>query len=67
MSLRGFHIFFIIACTILCLVVSGWCFFFAPRDGGLLVKALGGVMLLGAIIAPIYGIRFYQKAKNLIL
>ncbi|MBK1834905.1 hypothetical protein [Roseibacillus ishigakijimensis] len=67
MSLRGFHLVFITFATLLCAGVAVWSFGFAPRDSGWMVTALGVMMVLATIALPVYGIRFYRKAKDLIL
>jgi hypothetical protein len=67
MSLRGFHLVFITFATLLCLGMAVWCFGFAPRSSGWEITALGVAMAVATIALPYYGIRFYKKAKNLIL
>ena len=67
MSLRGFHLVFITFASLLCFGLAVWCFGFAPRGSGWGVTVMGGVMTVAAIALPYYGIRFYKKAKNLIL
>ena len=67
MSLRGFHLVFITFATLLCAGLAVWSFGFAPRGSGLGVTAFGVVMVIATIALPYYGIRFYRKAKNLIL
>lgn len=67
MSLRGFHLVFITFATLLCLGLAVWCFVFAPRNSGWGITAMGVVMAVSSVVLPYYGIRFYKKAKNLIL
>lgn len=67
MSLRGFHLVFITFATLLCVGLAVWCFGFAPRGSGWGITAMGGAMVLASVVLPYYGIRFYKKAKNLIL
>ena len=67
MSLRGFHLVFITFATLLCLGLAVWSFGFAPRNGGWALTAFGVAMVIATFALPYYGIRFYRKAKNLIL
>lgn len=67
MSLRGFHLVFIVFVTLLCLSLTIWCFGFAPRGSGWGITAFGILMGASSIVFPYYGYRFYRKAKNLIL
>ncbi|MDP0489537.1 MAG: hypothetical protein Q7Q71_00635 [Verrucomicrobiota bacterium JB023] len=67
MSLRGFHLVFITFATLLSLFMAVWCFVFAPANSGIGVDIMGWLSAVSAVILPIYGFRFYQKAKNIIL
>lgn len=67
MSLRGFHLVFISFATLLCLSLAVWCFGFAPDESGWAVKAMGAFSAILAVGLPYYGVRFYRKAKNLVL
>ena len=67
MSLRGFHLVFITFATLLCLGLAIWSFVLAPRGSGWPVTAFGVVMVIATVALPYYGIRFYRKAKHLIL
>ena len=60
MSLRIFHICFIIFSTLLCAGVSWWCF--ANKVGDL----YGYIFAVMAVILPIYGVWFLKKTKNLV-
>ena len=61
MSLKIFHICFIIFSTLLCAGVSWWCFMNKVGD-------LYGYLFAGAaVILPIYGVWFLKKTKNLVL
>ena len=64
MSLKGFHILFITIATLLCVFVAVWAFVL-ERFPDIGLQIFGGTCVLGAIILPIYGIRFYRKAKLL--
>ena len=61
MSLKIFHIFFIIFSTLLCAGVAWWCF--AKNVG----DVYGYVFVGFAVILPIYGVWFLKKTKNLAL
>jgi hypothetical protein len=61
MSLRIFHICFILFSTVLCAGVSWWCF--ANRVGDVYAYAFAAA----AVILPIYGVWFLKKTRNLVL
>lgn len=61
MSLKIFHICFIIISTLLCAGVSWWCF---EHD---VPKAFSYGFVIGAVILPVYGVWFLRKTRNLIL
>lgn len=67
MSLRGFHLVFISFATLFCLVLAFWCFVLAPDGSGWGVSVMGGISALAVVGLPYYGVRFYRKAKNLVL
>jgi hypothetical protein len=61
MSLKIFHIFFIIVSTLLCAWVAWWC---SSNDmAGAYVYMFGGA----AALLPIYGAWFLKKTSKLIL
>lgn len=65
MSLKGFHIVFIICSTLLALVLGAWCVrvnlvFGAP---GYLVGAIASFAVALALV--VYGVWFYKKMKRL--
>ena len=64
MSLKGFHILFITIATMLCVFVTLWAFVL-ERFPDLGLQIFGGTCAVAAIILPIYGLRFYRKAKQL--
>ena len=61
MSLKIFHIFFIILSTLLCAGVSWWCF---TND---VVKVASYLFAIAAGLLPIYGVWFLKKTSKLIL
>jgi len=61
MSLKIFHICFIIVSTLLCAGVAWWCF----ANG---VERLYAVpFLVAAALLPVYGVWFLRKTRKLIL
>lgn len=64
MSLKGFHIVFVIVTTLLCAFFALWAFVLAYEQS-VMVTALGAVGLLGAVAMPIYGICFYRKITRI--
>lgn len=64
MSLRGFHIVFITLATLLCVFVVLWAFVFEDT-ATLGMKVFGAGCAVAAVCLPVYGVRFYLKAKKL--
>jgi hypothetical protein len=65
MSLKGFHIFFIIFTTLMALGVGGWCIWVNLVEGEP-IFLLGAVASFASAIAlVIYGVWFYRKMKRL--
>ena len=67
MSLRGFHIVFVIVTTLLSLFLTAWAFFLAPMSVGIIRPVLFVAGIAGSVVFPIYGVYFYRKARKLIL
>lgn len=67
MSLRGFHIVFVIVTTLLSLFLAGWALFLAPVTVGVIRPLLMVAGISGSIGFPIYGVYFYRKARKIIL
>ena len=61
MSLKIFHIFFIILSTLLCGGVAWWC-----AENGV-VKSYTGIFVVVAALLPVYGAWFLWKTRKLIL
>ncbi len=61
MSLKIFHIFFILLSAALCGGASWWCF----SNG--VAKIYGLLFALTAALLPVYGAWFLWKTRNLIL
>ncbi len=67
MSLRGFHIVFVIVTTLLSLFMAGWALFLAPGTGGVITILFMVAGIAVSIGFPIDGVYFYRKARKLIL
>lgn len=67
MSLKTFHIIFVIVTTLLCAFLAVWGLKLAPPNMADSARwiAYGGIT--GMIIMPLYGVYFYKKAKNIFL
>ncbi len=61
MSLKIFHICFIILSTLLCAGVTWWCF---DND---VHPIFGYTFATVAALLPVYGVWFLKKTRNLIL
>jgi hypothetical protein len=64
-SLKAFHIFFIVASLVMSLAVGAWSLraVLAGEDGGALALGVAS-LLLGAVLA-VYGTRVWAKFKEL--
>jgi hypothetical protein len=65
MSLKGFHIVFIVFSTLLALGVGGWCIWVDLVEGApiYLAGAICSFAAAGALV--VYGVWFYRKMKRL--
>ena len=65
MSLKAFHFVFIIASTLLALVLGVWCIWVNLVEGSSVY--LGGAIasFVAAVVLVIYGVWFYRKMKRL--
>jgi len=61
MSLRAFHIIFIVVSIALCLFVALWGVREATSSG----RTLAMVMFVGAIVLVVYGKKVFRKLKEL--
>lgn len=66
MSLRAFHIVFVILSTMLSIFFAVWAFGFAADRTGI-ITVLGVIGILGTVGMPVYGVYFYKKAKHILL
>ena len=65
MSLKGFHIVFIVFSTLLALALGVWCIWVNLVEGAPVFLAGAIASFLFAIGLIIYGVWFYRKMKRL--
>jgi hypothetical protein len=65
MSLKAFHIVFIVFSTLLALGVGGWCIWVDLVEGAPIYLAGAICSFVVAVALIIYGIWFYWKMKRL--
>jgi hypothetical protein len=65
MSLRGFHIVFIVFSTLLALGIGVWCIWVDLVEGAPVFLAGAVGSFLAAIGLIVYGVWFYRKMKRL--
>ena len=61
MSLRAFHIIFIVVSVALCVFVALWGY----REATASSRVLASVMAIGAVTLVIYGMKIFRKLKDL--
>ncbi|HWL51843.1 MAG TPA: hypothetical protein VNQ90_05385 [Chthoniobacteraceae bacterium] len=67
MTLRGFHIVFIIISVILTLGLAYYEYVFFQRSGGVLDGALAAAFALVGATLTGYGVWFFRKSRRLLL
>jgi hypothetical protein len=65
MSLKGFHIVFIVFSTLLALGVGGWCIWVDLVEGAPIYRAGAIASFSAAVALIVYGVWFYRKMKRL--
>lgn len=65
MSLKGFHIVFIVFSTLLALSVGAWCIWVNLVEGAPVYLAGALASFASAVGLIIYGVWFYRKMKRL--
>ncbi len=65
MSLKGFHIVFIIFSTLLALGIAGWCVWVDLVEGAPIYLAGAICSFVVAVALVVYGVWFYRKMKRL--
>lgn len=64
MSLKGFHVVFVAASTLLAIGFGAWCFT-SPLASSAGYRVAGGIAMLAAIGLVIYGFAFYRKISEI--
>ncbi len=64
MSLKAFHIVFIVMSMALCVVLGVWATQDFARSGSWIHLSLGGGAFLGSILLACYGVWFLRKLKG---
>ena len=65
MSLKGFHIVFIVFSTLLALGIGGWCIWVNLVEGEPVYLAGAIFSFVTAVALIVYGVWFYRKMKRL--
>ena len=65
MSLKGFHIVFIIFSTLLALGIGAWCVWVDLVEGAPIYLAGAICSFVVAVALVVYGVLFYRKMKRL--
>ena len=65
MSLKGFHIVFIIFSTLLAVGIGAWCFWVDLVEGAPIYLAGAICSFVVAVALVVYGVWFYRKMKRL--
>ena len=65
MSLKGFHIVFIIFSTLLALGIGAWCIWVNIVEGEPVYLAGAIFSFVAAVALMVYGVWFYRKMKRL--
>jgi hypothetical protein len=65
MSLKGFHIVFIIFSTLLALGIGAWCIWVNLVEGAPIYRAGAIFSFVVAVALMVYGVWFYRKMKRL--
>jgi hypothetical protein len=65
MSLKAFHIVFIVFSTLVALGCGGWCIWVDLVEGAPIYLAGAIASFLSAVALVIYGVWFYRKMKRL--
>ena len=65
MSLKGFHIVFIVFSTLLALALGAWCIWVDLVEGAPVYLAGAVASFASALALVVYGVWFYRKMKRL--
>ena len=64
MSLRAFHLVFIIFATVFSVAVAIWALYYNAQTTDLVMKVLGWTCAIAALVLPVYGAMFFKKSKQ---
>ncbi|MDB4537171.1 hypothetical protein N9230_00985 [Akkermansiaceae bacterium] len=68
MSIKGFHLIFIVIAALFCAGFGVWALFFESAEAaGEAIKAFGVVGFVAAATLLVYGVYFYRKSKSIIV
>ncbi len=67
MSLKGFHIVFIVFSTLLALGIGAWCVWVDLVEGAPIYLAGAIFSFIAAVVLVVYGVWFYRKMKRLLI
>lgn len=65
MSIKRFHLLFICFCVLFAFAFAAWCLFMPGMPG--MIIAMGWISVVGGIALAVYAVRFYRKAKSVIV
>ena len=65
MSLKGFHIVFIVFSTLLAIAIGAWCIWVNLVEGAPVYLAGAVASFIVAVALILYGVWFYRKMKRL--
>lgn len=65
MSIKTFHLIFIVIATLFCGAFGVWAVFYNSATDGTLAKVLGALSLIVSGVLAIYAVYFYRKSKNI--
>jgi hypothetical protein len=65
MSLKGFHIVFVVFSTLLAVGIGAWCIWVDLVEGVPIYRTGAICSLLVAVALVVYGVWFYRKMKRL--
>jgi uncharacterized membrane protein YuzA (DUF378 family) len=64
MSLKAFHVFFIVCSVLLTLGFGVWGIVGFASSGNVADAVMGGTSIVGAVVLVVYGIAFLKKLKH---
>lgn len=64
MSLKAFHIAFILLSTGLCAGFALWCFREMTRTGNAAYSVAGGLSVAGVVALAVYAVHFLKKSRG---